>query len=118
MDQSPAPNEERIRDYGEFWLYYLREHRQPLTRALHYFGTGFGLALALAGVLTGSWSVLPLALVSGYLFAWVGHFWVERNRPATFKYPLWSFASDFRMLGLWLVGKLQGELERAGIENA
>jgi hypothetical protein len=52
------------------------------------------------------------ALVSGYLFAWIGHFFVEKNRPATFTYPFWSFVSDFRMFGVWLSGRMGRELER------
>lgn len=111
-DQTDA----RIAAYAAFWPYYLREHRKPETRALHYFGTGLGLALAVAAVVTADWALLPIALVSGYLFAWLAHLFVERNRPATFKYPLWSFVSDFRMLGFWLAGRLDRELERAGAD--
>jgi hypothetical protein len=107
---------DRIRAYGEFWPYYLREHRRRATRVLHYFGTLLGLALLAGALLSGDWRLLPAALIAGYLFAWLGHILVEKNRPATFTYPVWSLASDFRKLGLWLAGRLESELERAGIE--
>lgn len=117
MTDASEPEDVRIETYEEFWPYYLTEHRKPETRALHYFGTGLGVALALAALATLDWTLLPIAVVSGYLFAWVGHFLVEKNRPATFRYPLWSFASDFRMLWLWLLGRLDGELVRAGVKK-
>ena len=107
----------RFKSYKEFWPYYLNEHRRPETRALHYFGTALGLGLLAAAALTGDWMLLPAAIIAGYLFAWAAHFLVEKNRPATFKYPLWSFVSDFRMLGFWMAGRLEGELRRAGRER-
>ena len=106
---------DRIQRYDAFWPYYLGEHRRPRTRALHYFGSLGGVAIALAAIATGHWWLLVPALVAGYLFAWIGHAFVERNRPATFTYPLWSFVSDFRMLWFWLTGRLDGEMERHGI---
>ncbi len=98
--------------YREFWPIYLREHSRPATRGLHYLGTGLGLALLAAAVLTADWRLLPAALIAGYAFAWAGHALVERNRPATFSHPLWSFVSDFRMFGLWASGRLDRELAR------
>ncbi len=101
--------------YREFWPIYLREHSRPATRGLHYLGTGLGLALLAAAILTTDWRLLPAALVAGYAFAWIGHAAIERNRPATFSHPLWSFVSDFRMFGLWASGRLGRELARHGL---
>ncbi len=101
--------------YREFWPIYLREHSRPATRGLHYLGTGLGLALLAAAILTADWRLLPAALIAGYAFAWIGHALVERNRPATFSHPLWSFVSDFRMFGLWASGRLGRELARHGL---
>ena len=81
---------ERIGTFTEFWPYYLREHRQPGTRLLHLVGTTLALGFVLAAVLGGRPVLLLGALLAGYAFAWVGHFAVEHNRPATFRYPLWS----------------------------
>ena len=114
MQAGSNPTDARIRAYREFWPYYLREHSRPGTRNLHFFGTGLALLLLLAFVATGNWWYLPAAVVSGYFFAWIGHFAVERNRPATFRYPFWSLASDRRMFFLWLAGRLEPELKRAG----
>lgn len=111
------PMNERIPTYAEFWPYYLREHSLPSTRWLHFLGTSVAVSLAVTAGLTGKANLLPFALVSGYGFAWVSHFTLERNRPATFKYPLWSLFSDFRMAGLMLVGRLSKHLARAGVRD-
>jgi hypothetical protein len=104
---------ERIRTYAEFWPFYLREHSRPATRWLHFVGTSLGLCVAAAAISLRSAALVPLALVCSYGLAWISHFGIEKNRPASFKYPLWSFISDFRMLGLMAVGQLGPHLERA-----
>jgi len=105
----------RCRSFEEFWPFYLREHRRPATRALHYAGTTLVVALAAAAAVTRSWELLLLLPVAGYAFAWTAHFAVERNRPATFAYPLWSLRADFRMWRLWVTGRLGRELQAAEI---
>ncbi len=105
----------RYKTYAEFWPFYLAEHSRAGTRALHFIGTLLGLGLLAAALLAWDWRLLSAALVAGYGFAWLGHALIERNPPATFRYPLWSFLGDFRMLGCWLTGRLTGELARHGI---
>lgn len=106
----------RSPDYASFWPRYLREHRRPETRALHYVGTGLALGLLAAAILTADWRLVPAAVVSGYLFAWVAHAAVERNRPATFTHPWWSLISDLRMFGLWASGRLKAHLHKSMAE--
>jgi len=102
----------RLTTYEEFWPYYVSEHARPATRALHVLGTSLVIAtLAAAVLLSPSW--LLAAPVAGYAPAWIAHFFVEKNRPATFTYPLWSLRGDFRMFFLILRGRMGPELERA-----
>ena len=103
--------------FAEFWPFYLREHSKTSTRALHYVGTSLVVLIAIAAVVAGRWGWMIALPFAGYFFAWVAHFGVEKNRPATFTYPLWSLAADFRMWGLWLTGRLNSELDRAGVER-
>jgi hypothetical protein len=105
----------RIETFAEFWPFYLREHAKPATRALHLIGSTaslvcLGLALARSTPL-----LLVAAALSGYGCAWVAHAAIEHNRPATFRYPLWSFAADWKMWGCADTGRLGRELRRAGL---
>jgi len=103
--------------FAEFWPFYLQEHSKPATRALHYVGTSLVVALAGYAILMGEWMWLIALPLAGYFFAWLAHFTIEKNRPATFTYPLWSLFADFRMWWLWLSGGLKAELERAGVDS-
>jgi hypothetical protein len=105
---------EKIAAYRNFWPYYLRQHAKPATRALHYVGTALAILSLVAFVGGDGWALLG-AVVYGYLFAWIGHFFIEKNRPATFTHPWWSLISDVRMFGLWVVGGLAAHLEDAGV---
>ncbi len=103
-----------ITRYADFWPYYLREHAKPQTRALHYAGTALTFVALAAGIVWSAWWLLAIPL-AGYGFAWGAHFGVEKNRPATFTYPLWSLGSDYRMFFLWLTGRLGPHLKQAGV---
>jgi hypothetical protein len=111
-----AAETEKYTSFEEFWPFYLREHSHPLNRALHFVGTTGVIACAAGAVLTANPMLLLAAPVCGYGFAWVGHFIVEKNRPATFTYPLWSLRADFKMYGKTLTGKLRAELDKAGVK--
>ncbi len=108
----------RIETFEEFWLFYLQEHAKPRTRALHYLGTGLAVAGIVLFVMSGNPWILPGVLVVGYGPAWIAHFFVEKNRPATFTYPLWSLAGDFRMAFSWLTGHIAEDLKRAGVRDS
>ncbi len=96
-----------FKSFTDFYPYYLREHSNIVCRKLHFLGTCGVIALFLLFFFTGTVSVLFFIPVVGYGFAWTGHFVFEKNRPATFKYPLYSLLGDFRMFWEILVGKLK-----------
>jgi hypothetical protein len=108
----------RDMNYAQFWRRYLAAHADPRTRGLHYLGTSLAIAAIVAAMVEGDWRWLIVAPVAGYSLAWLGHVKFEHNRPETFGHPLWSLISDFRMLGLFLSGRLGEELRRAGVGGA
>ena len=85
----------RIRPFARFYQYYLGEHRHPTCRLLHFIGSWLVIAVVLAALLTRRPLVLLAAPLIGYGFAWVGHFFFEHNRPATFRQPWYSLAGDW-----------------------
>jgi hypothetical protein len=103
--------------YAEFWRRYLDAHADPRTRALHYLGTLAAAALLVLAAASLDWRWLVAAPLVGYGPAWLGHAVFERNRPETFSHPAWSMASDIRMFGLFLTGRLAEELRRRGSER-
>lgn len=107
--------EHRYQSFQEFWPFYLNEHSNPLNRLLHLIGTGGVISVVLSALLLLQPWMLLAAPICGYGFAWFGHFVVQKNRPATFKYPLWSLAADFKMFFLAISGQLGAHLEAAGV---
>lgn len=118
MSQVVRARPRRVGSYREFWPHYLREHARPATRYTHYAGTTAGLACLGLALATRRVRWLPLGLALAYGAAWAAHGLVERNRPATFTHPLWSLASDLRMLALAAAGRLGPELRRAGVAGS
>ena len=102
-------------DFQSFFPYYLREHAHPLCRALHYIGTSLVFVIAAYVIYAGEPVYLWLMPVVGYFFAWVGHFFIEKNKPATFTYPLWSLIGDFKMYFLFISGRIGPALTAAGV---
>jgi len=98
--------------FAEFWPFYVQQHANPSNRWLHVCGTLMGLGMVALAALTQPLPWILLAPACGYGFAWVGHFFVERNIPATFTYPLWSLRGDFKMLTMMLTGQMEAEVDR------
>ena len=92
--------------FQEFYQYYLTEHSNRTCRRLHFVGSSLVLGCVLMVAISGDFSWLLIALMCGYGFAWVGHFFFEQNQPATFRYPFLSFASDWVMYRDMLTGKI------------
>jgi hypothetical protein len=97
----------QYRSFSEFYPVYLAEHREPTTRRLHVLGTGLVLLMLAIAIGTGEWLWLLAAPVAGYGFAWLGHFGFGRNRPTTFRHPLYSLAADFMMFKDTLTGRMR-----------
>ncbi|TBW59093.1 DUF962 domain-containing protein [Marinobacter halodurans] len=97
----------RFNRFADFYPYYLEEHSDVTCRRLHYLGSILVLAILLYAVTTSQWLYLLLLLVVGYGFAWLGHFLFEKNRPATFQYPLYSLMGDWVMLKDMLTGRIR-----------
>lgn len=104
--------------FDDFWPFYLGEHSDPLNRKLHIVGTSVAIGFAAWNVVRGRPGRALLAPLFGYGPAWVGHYIIEKNRPATFTHPLWSLRGDLKMAKLAWTGKLDAELERLGIGAA
>lgn len=97
----------RYASFSAFYPYYIHEHSNRTCRRIHVVGTGLVIAAFGAFCVTrNAWWLLAMPLV-GYGFAWVGHFFFEKNRPATFKYPLWSLMGDWVMLKDAFTGRIR-----------
>lgn len=101
--------------FAEFWPHYLAEHSRPVTRAFHLLATLAWIVLLAAAVATRTWWLVLLIPVAAYGLAWFSHFFLERNRPATFKHPLYSLLADHKMAFYMITGRMGRELARLGI---
>jgi len=90
----------------EFYPFYLGEHSNRTCRRLHFVGTSLGLLLFATALTIQAWWLIVVAFVTGYAFAWVGHFYFEHNKPATFKHPWLSYLGDWKMWWQMLTGKI------------
>jgi hypothetical protein len=97
----------RFASFRDFYPFYLSEHTNRVSRRLHVAGTSITLVVLAYALVTSRWWLLALAPVPGYACAWIGHFFFEHNRPATFQHPLYSLAGDFVMLRDVLAGRIR-----------
>ena len=97
----------KYNDFSEFYPRYLDEHKNPLNRRLHFFGTLLVILVVFYVIITQNWLALILAPILGYGLAWIGHIFVEKNKPATFKYPLFSLMGDWVMFKDMITGKVK-----------
>lgn len=111
-------SEQDIRTFEEFWPFYVKEHQSKASRLLHFVGTTSAMACLAGGLLTHRRWLLALAPVVGYGPAWIGHFFVEGNKPASFKYPLWSLRADLVMWSKMVRFQMTEEVERILREDA
>ncbi|MFC5343036.1 Mpo1-like protein [Brevundimonas staleyi] len=103
MSQTPASGE-RFASFEAFYPFYIHEHSNQICRRIHIVGSALVLVALALGVFVNAWWFAAMPVI-GYGFAWVGHFFFEKNRPATFKYPLWSLMGDWRMFFETVSGK-------------
>jgi hypothetical protein len=92
--------------FAEFYPYYLEEHRNVVSRRLHFIGSLGVIGCLAMAIATDDWLWLPAAVICGYGFAWVGHFFFEKNRPATFRHPLYSLMGDWVMFKDICIGRI------------
>ena len=96
-----------FRTFAEFYPYYLSEHQDDACRRLHYAGSSLVILLLLYVLFSQNWLWLLAVPLAGYGFAWVGHFFFEHNKPATFRYPLYSLMGDWVMLRDAMTGRIR-----------
>jgi hypothetical protein len=99
-------------NFANFWPEYVRAHSHPGTRAIHLIGTLAGWGVLVAAIAFRRWWWVGGALIVSYALAWISHFFVEHNRPATLEHPLWSWWADQKMVALMLTGKMSDEVRR------
>ena len=109
--------DEQFATYRAFWPHYVGEHQNKTCRNLHFAGTALGLFLFVLSIANLNIWLLVAAPMSGYVIAFIGHYFFEKNQPATFRHPLWSFIADLQMFALMCIGRMDREVRRMGILN-
>ena len=105
--------EKKYKSFRSFYPYYLTEHADARNRLLHFIGTALIIVFLVAGIILKNWWLIAVIPFCGYGFAWLGHFFIEKNRPATFTYPLYSLGSDFVMFWHTITGQINKKLAEA-----
>ena len=105
------------KSFNEFYPFYLSQHTSKLNRKLHFIGTLLSLFVLLYSLLTNQYSFLIFSPVCGYAFAWIGHFFIEKNKPATFKNPFYSLMGDFVMAYDTLTLNISNRYKEYGLEE-
>jgi hypothetical protein len=105
--------EKKYKTFWSFYPYYLTEHADSKNRLLHFIGTSLLIIVFFAAIIMRKWWLFALIPFLGYGFAWVGHFFIEKNRPATFTYPLYSLGADFVMFWHILTGQINKKMKEA-----
>jgi hypothetical protein len=106
--------EEKLSSFEAFWPFYVSQHLDPTNRRLHFLGLTLAIAALVASVFHSPAWILVVP-VAGYGFAWIGHFCAEKNKPATFTYPLWSLRGDLHMYRLMWLSRMGPEIARANV---
>ena len=117
MTTPRPPDRDRFTTLAEFWPFYLSEHARAGTRALHFIGTTGALLWIVVAAVRRDPRLLAVAVVNGYALAWCGHFFIEKNRPATFRYPVKSLVCDWLMYGCILTGQIDKQLRKHGVSH-
>ena len=102
---------DNFKNFDDFWRFYVKQHRLAHTRLIHFLGTAIAGTMFLLAFVFGSFKLFLFSFVAGYGPAWVSHFMIEKNQPATFTHPLFSFLADLKMFYLMVIGKMDEEAE-------
>ena len=100
-----------IRSFSDFWPFYVQQHSRSRTRLMHALGSVGALLMVVLALTVSLWFLLAVPVI-GYGFAWSAHFFVEKNKPATFGHPFYSLYSDYKMLFLMMAGRMDDEVAR------
>ena len=99
--------EKTYKSFTAFYPFYLSQHQNITCRRLHFIGSCLIITTLVYILLSGAWHLLFVLPLLGYGFAWIGHFFFEKNKPATFTYPWYSFLGDWVMFKDTLIGRLK-----------